>query len=100
VLDAEVTFRESISCQAKVGWPPRGSAGRGISLAELLKTAERVSRLKRKEICSGSKRRETVAMKEAVIVLGRRSGIGEQGASSGAGHGPVGGNEADGSSRI
>jgi putative transposase len=47
----------------------------GVSLAELLKTAERVSGLKREEICSGSKRRETVAMKEAVIVLGRRSGI-------------------------
>ena len=48
---------------------------RGISLAELLKTAERVSGLKREEICSGSKRRETVAIEEAVIVLGRRSGI-------------------------
>ena len=31
--------------------------------------------LKGEEICSRSKRRETVAMKEAVIVLGRRSGI-------------------------
>jgi ribosome-binding protein aMBF1 (putative translation factor) len=46
-----------------------------ISLAELLKTAEPVSGPKWKEICSGSKRRETVAMKEAVIVLGRRNGI-------------------------
>src|ERR1700733_4215711 len=54
---------------------PSVKEARGISLAELLKTAELVSGLKREEICSGSKRRETVAMKEAVIVLGRRSGI-------------------------
>jgi DNA-binding MarR family transcriptional regulator len=37
--------------------------------------AERMCALRREELCSNSKRRATVAVKEAVIVLGRRGGI-------------------------
>jgi DNA-binding MarR family transcriptional regulator len=37
--------------------------------------ARRTSGLSREELCSNSKRRGTVAAKEAVIVLGRRGGI-------------------------
>jgi hypothetical protein len=45
------------------------------TIDELLRVAEGVSGLKREELCSNSKRRGTVAVKEAVIVLGRRNGI-------------------------
>jgi hypothetical protein len=46
-----------------------------VTIDELLRVAEWVSGLKREELCSNSKRRGTVAIKEAVIVLGRRNGI-------------------------
>jgi putative transposase len=46
-----------------------------VTIDELLRVAEGVSGLKREELCSNSKRRGTVAVKEAVIVLGSRSGI-------------------------
>ena len=51
------------------------SQSRGFKLEELLKAAEKTSGLKREELCSNTKTRKTVAVKEAVIVLGRRSGI-------------------------
>lgn len=46
-----------------------------LSIEQLLGAAEKASGLKRDELCSNSKRRSTVAMKEAVIVLGKGSGI-------------------------
>jgi hypothetical protein len=46
-----------------------------VTIGELLRVAEGVSGLKREELCSNSKGRGTVAVKEAVIVLGRRNGI-------------------------
>lgn len=46
-----------------------------ISIEDLLIAAERPSGLSRQELCSKSKNRRTVAVKEAVIVLGRENGI-------------------------
>ena len=48
---------------------------RVLTTQELLKAAGKTSGLKREERCSNRKTRKTVAVKEAVIVLGRRSGI-------------------------
>ena len=45
------------------------------SIDDLLSAAERSSGLTRQELCSKSKNRRTVAVKEAVIVLGREQGI-------------------------
>lgn len=45
------------------------------SIEDLLSAAERSSGLSRHELCSKSKNRRTVAVKEAVIVLGRERGI-------------------------
>ncbi len=45
------------------------------SIDDLLIAAETSSGLSRLEICSKSKNRRTVAVKEAVIVLGREAGI-------------------------
>jgi hypothetical protein len=50
--------------------------------------AQRMIGLSREELCSNSKRRGTVAVKKAVIVLGRRGGIRGPGTGSGAGAGP------------
>src|SRR5713226_3332997 len=47
----------------------------GTSVEDLLSAAERSSGLTRQELCSRSKNRRTVAVKEAVIVLGREQGI-------------------------
>lgn len=46
-----------------------------ISIDDLLSAAERSSGLTRQELCSKSKNRRTVAVKEAVIMLGREQGI-------------------------
>jgi hypothetical protein len=46
-----------------------------LRIEELLSVTQRPSGLSREELCSNSKRRGTVAVKEAVIVLGRRGGI-------------------------
>ena len=45
------------------------------SVEDLLNAAERSSGLSRQEMCSKSKNRRTVSVKEAVIVLGREKGI-------------------------
>jgi len=45
------------------------------SIDDLLSAAERSSGLTRQELCSKSKNRRTVAVKEAVIMLGRAQGI-------------------------
>jgi putative transposase len=50
-------------------------APKDVTIEELLGAAQKMSGLKREELCSNSKRRETVAVKEAVIVLGTRAGI-------------------------
>jgi putative transposase len=55
--------------RSKRVWPKE------VRIEELLSAAERMSGLVREELCSNSKRRATVAVKEAVIVLGRRAGI-------------------------
>jgi hypothetical protein len=47
----------------------------GTSVEDLLGAAELSSGLTRRELCSKSKNRRTVAVKEAVIVLGRELGI-------------------------
>jgi putative transposase len=47
----------------------------GASIEDLLSVAERSSGLTRKELCSKSKHRGTVAVKEAVIVAGREQGL-------------------------
>ncbi len=46
-----------------------------IEVGDLLIAAERSSGLSRQELCSKSKNRRTVAVKEAVIVVGRERGI-------------------------
>jgi hypothetical protein len=46
-----------------------------LRIEELLSVAQRMSGLSREELCSNSKLRGTAAVKEAVIVLGRRGGI-------------------------
>jgi hypothetical protein len=46
-----------------------------LRIEELLSVAQRMSGLSREELRSNSKRRGTVAVNEAMIVLGRRSGI-------------------------
>jgi putative transposase len=45
------------------------------SIEDLLSAAERSSGLTRQEVCSKSKNRRTVSVKEAVIALGREKGI-------------------------
>ncbi len=50
-------------------------APEGISIDDLLSAAEASSGLSRRELSSKSKNRKTVAVKEAVIVLGRELGI-------------------------
>jgi hypothetical protein len=45
------------------------------SVEDLLSAAERSSGLTRQEMCSKSKNRRTVSVKEAVIALGREKGI-------------------------
>jgi len=50
-------------------------ASKPIGIDELLEAAEKTSGLNREEMCSNSKKRRTVAVKEAVILLGRESGI-------------------------
>ena len=47
----------------------------GTSVEDLLSAAERSSGLTRQELCSKSKNRRTVAVKEAVIAMGRELGI-------------------------
>ena len=54
---------------------PGRKATRPIDMEELLRAAEIVSGESREEFCSNSKKRKTGAMKEAVIVMGRRYGI-------------------------
>jgi putative transposase len=46
-----------------------------VTIDELINAAERVSGLKPEELCGNSKIRGIVAVREAVIVLGRRCGI-------------------------
>lgn len=46
-------------------------ASKPIGIDELMEAAEKTSGLNREEMCSNSKKRRTVAVKEAVIVLGR-----------------------------
>jgi REP element-mobilizing transposase RayT len=46
-----------------------------LSVEELLKAAEKASGLGREELCRNSKRRGPSAIREAVIVIGRQSGI-------------------------
>ena len=46
-----------------------------LSLDDLLKLAERASGINRQEFCSNTKNRRAVAIKEAVIVLGKESEI-------------------------
>ena len=55
--------------------PPRPRAIEQTSIDDLLSAAERSSGLTRQELCSKSKNRRTVAVKEAVIMLGRERGI-------------------------
>ena len=45
------------------------------SVEDLLRAAEKSSGLSRQELCSGSKNRRTVAVRDAVIVAGRQRGI-------------------------
>jgi hypothetical protein len=47
----------------------------GPSVEDLLRAAEQSSQLSRREMCSKSKNRRTVAVREAVIVVGRELGI-------------------------
>jgi hypothetical protein len=54
---------------------PRPRAIEQTSIDDLLSAAERSSGLTRQELCSKSKNRRTVAVKEAVIMLGRERGI-------------------------
>jgi putative transposase len=53
----------------------RRQAFDGLSVEDLLSAAERSSGLTRQELCGKSKNRRTVAVKEAVIVMGREQGI-------------------------
>ena len=48
---------------------------RVFTIEELLNAAVTTSGIKLEELCSNTKSRKTVAVKEAVIVLGKRSGI-------------------------
>ena len=50
-----------------------------ISIDELLEAAKKVMGLERKEFCCNSKTSRAVAMREAVIVLGREAGYGTGG---------------------
>jgi REP element-mobilizing transposase RayT len=54
-------------------WVPRVSER--TSIDDLLTAAEASSGLSRQELCSKSKNRRTVAVKEAAIVIGRENGI-------------------------
>jgi hypothetical protein len=55
--------------------PPFYLHAYSLRIEALLSVAQRMSGLSREELCSNSKRRGTEAVKEAVIVLGRRGGI-------------------------
>ncbi len=59
----------------RVGEHPSRPKLSPITIDELLGAAQRMSGLKRGELCSNSKNRRTVAIKEAVIVLGRERGM-------------------------
>ncbi len=58
------------------------------TIEELLNAAERSSGLSRQELCGKSKNRRTVAVKEAVIVLGRENGITNRALAEALGLGP------------
>jgi putative transposase len=58
------------------------------SIDDLLSAAERSSGLSRHELCGKSKNRKTVAVKEAVIVLGRERGITNRELAEALGIGP------------
>jgi hypothetical protein len=60
-----------------------------LRIEDLLSVAQRMSGLSREELCSNSKRRGTVAVKEAAIVPRRRGGMRSRETGSGAGAGPV-----------
>jgi putative transposase len=51
------------------------TAGERIDVEDLLSAASRYSGLSRQELCSGSKNRRTVAVRDAVIVVGRERGV-------------------------
>ena len=59
-----------------------------LRIEELLSVAQRMSGLSREELRSNSKRRGTVAVNEAMIVLGRAKRHTRPGTASGAGAGP------------
>lgn len=59
----------------RVGEHTAKRAPEPISMDELLAAAVRISGLEREELCSNSKKRRTVAMKEAVMIIGRERGI-------------------------
>jgi len=67
-------FVEEITNRAGKQRAPRPAFDR-TSVEDLLSAAERSSGLTRQELCSKSKNRETVAVKESVIVAGREQGI-------------------------
>ena len=54
---------------------PMRRAPERTSIDDLLSAAERSSGLSRRELCSKSKNRRTVSVREAVIVLGRERGM-------------------------
>jgi REP element-mobilizing transposase RayT len=53
----------------------RTSKRRSIGIEDLLRAAARISGVRRDELCSNSKRRSAVAIKEAVMVLGKENGM-------------------------
>jgi hypothetical protein len=60
----------------RVGDPPRAErAFERTSIEDLLNAAERSSGLSRQELCSKNKNRRTVAVRDAVIVVGRERGL-------------------------
>jgi hypothetical protein len=48
---------------------------KALAIGDLLSAAQKASGLSRQELCSNSKRRAPVAVREAIIVIGRQSGI-------------------------
>ena len=68
--------------------PTVHAAPDGNGIDDLLNAAETTSGLSRRELCSKSKNRKTVAVKEAVIVLGRENGITNRALADAFGLGP------------
>jgi hypothetical protein len=67
-------FRKEIKHRVGDHWPASKLIER-TSVEELLSAAERSSGLTRQELCGKSRNRATVAVRDAVIVLGRKLGI-------------------------